>query len=222
MRKHPIILFCAVTLMLAGIAAAQRRRPSKNPRSRVNTKSSPSPSPSPQTPQEVRTGSNPQQVGNAGKTDSLLEISIHTSRTQVTAGSGFGIAADIHNKSTQSIYLRPKYLIMSLPSEIDPDPPSMWWALIPPQQSESSDFEQVIHLAPGTTTTVFWAGNPQNEKRKWLKTVWDLMAFPPGEYTIRGVGEYWTDWDSADKQAKNYLTETAESRVTIAAPQWVI
>ncbi|MFN2531113.1 MAG: hypothetical protein ABR555_07435 [Pyrinomonadaceae bacterium] len=216
MRKWLIGIF-GLVLITAGIAVGQKRRsapPTGQGSGQPTPATTPSPAASPQS-----SISQPNKSGNA---ESLIEIAIHTSRAQVTAGSGFGIAADIHNKSSQSVYIRPKYLIMSLPTEIDPDPPSLWWALIPPQKSADPNFDEVVHLAAGATTTVFWAGKPQDDKQKWYTAIFDLLAFPPGEYTIKVVGNYWLDFDNAKTESGNYLTQTAEARVAIASPQWVI
>src|SRR5438105_3004931 len=63
---------------------------------------------------------------------SPLAITLRTSRSQVTAGVGFGISADITNKSSAPVFLVPEFVTMTPPPEIDPaPPPNVWFALIP-------------------------------------------------------------------------------------------
>lgn len=183
------------------------------------------PSPSPQ-PTPFSGGTPNEQAKLAGerpKLDSLIQITLRTSRPQISAGSGFGIVADIQNKSDQSVYLLPKYLTMTPPPEIEAGGSTVWWALMPPQDGEQMNYERIIHLGPGGQTTAFWSGyQPAHKQAHWWEQTFKLLFFPPGEYTIKVVGSYWTDLDSADKKLANYRTETADIKVLVAAPQWVI
>ena len=219
--KRNVFVAGALLALTAGTTVGQRRGTPQKTITQEATKSSPTP-----TPSVSNSSANSGPVSKSKTAESMIEMKIHTSRSVVIAGSGFGIVADIQNKSDQSIYFRPKYFTMTLPAEIDPDPPTVWWALIPPQYSEATNFEQIIHLAPSAKTTAFWASGDQPVKESWVKTwfwkYYNLISFPPGEYTIKIVGSYWPDYASADQQLSNYNTDTAEIKVVVAAPQWVI
>jgi hypothetical protein len=158
-----------------------------------------------------------------------LEIKISSSRPQVPAGSGFGIAADITNKSNTTLFLNPKYFTMTPPPEIDPGAPADWAPLIPggPLVDPNNPYDKVIALGPGASTTAFWAGGSPSAtpNESTLAPIWrevSLLNFPPGEYTIRIVGMYWRDADSARTKSLSYQTETASLKVIVVAPQWVI
>ena len=155
-----------------------------------------------------------------------LEIALRTSRTQVPAGSGFGIAAEITNKSQSEIFLAPKYVTIMMPPEFDPGTPRPWWAVV--RGVENPDpkqfYETVTRLGPGDKTTAFWAGNTDPEK-DLVSQFWsllNLLTFTPGEYTIKVVALYWPDEASATKKANNYNSEVADIKVVVVAPQWVV
>src|SRR5262245_35848873 len=69
-----------------------------------------------------------------------LEIVMKASRLEVTAGTGFGIWADIKNVSNQPIYLHPKFFTMVPPVELNRfDKPDDWFALLPGGQRRPND-----------------------------------------------------------------------------------
>jgi hypothetical protein len=222
--KKYFFLACVLTLLVGGLAASQKRRVPQPPAKDQPVTPSPTPTPPP-----TNSGTSTELAKKSANSESLIQITLKTSRQQITAGSGFGIVADIENKSTQSVFLRPKYLTMTAPPELDANS-VMWWALVPPQQAETTNYEEVIHLGPGAKTTAFWTGNgPSQTVVSWPHRVlnavtsnYDQITFPPGKYTIRVVCSYWTDWNSAQLKSSDYSTATAEIEEIVAAPQWVI
>lgn len=186
--------------------------------------SQPSPTSSPDTSKSAPTTA-------PAKTESLIEITLNTSRRQVTAGSGFAIVAEIRNKSDQAVYLHPKYLTLIPPPEINTIG-SYWYAEMPPDLDEPLDpkgatdnYEKVIYLAPGSKTSAYWVGYGQREKensRWWKPRFLSLVSFAPGEYNMKVVGSYWTDPEDARQKKRNYRSESAEVKVLLAAPQSVI
>jgi hypothetical protein len=158
---------------------------------------------------------------------SQLVITLRASRVQVPAGVGFGITADITNKSDTAVFLVPEYVTMTPPPEIDPEPPpQVWFALLPGMQFKDDgepNYESVVRLGPGDTTSAFWAGG-SIERNVFLRALGELrlINFSPGEYNIKVVALYWPDQESANSRAYNYDTENAEIKLNVIAPQWVI
>ena len=177
----------------------------------------------------------PSSAGSQDTTASkrpALEIALRTSRSLVPAGSGFGIIADITNKSKSQIFLIPRYLMMTPPIELNPEPVG-YWATIQGVQKETDPkvqgdpdafFKTIIRLGPGDKTTAFWAGGSKSSENflSGILGTLRILYFAPGEYTIKVIALYWPDQKSAEDNANNYNSETAEIRVNLVAPQWVI
>lgn len=160
-----------------------------------------------------------------------LSIHLSTSRPEVTVGSGFGVAADVENVSNTPVFLNCSYFVMIPPLEIDPDGPDTWWAVIQGNQGTKNFYTEALTLQPGDRTAAFWSGNQrrQNENargfskvRYALRDFVHILNFTPGEYTIKVIALYWPDEASARNHAANYRSQTAEIKVSVAAPQWVI
>jgi hypothetical protein len=216
--KNYLLLGALLTLMVSGIVFGRQRKSATQPTAKPSPNATPSPgsgaAPSP-TPEK-----------KLSQTESLIEITLNTSRRQVTAGSGFGIVAEIRNKSDQGVYLRPKYLTMIPPPEINRGRGAApyWYADMPPDPAAGTDgYEKVVYLAPGAKTSASWIGDgPWDNPPWWQPRFLTLVSFAPGEYTMKVVGSYWTDEESAKNKNSNYQSESAEIKVLVAAPQTVI
>ncbi|MFZ0247620.1 hypothetical protein [Candidatus Binatus sp.] len=165
-----------------------------------------------------------------------LEIALSTSRPQVTVGALFGIVADVKNISDKDLYLVCAYFVMVPPIEIDPNGPEDWWAFINGNQP-TDDFKSdkfyfdPIRLPSGDKMVAMWAGTNSHASSD---TTWEgalysnfnefahIATFLPGDYTIKVAVLYWPDQLSAQSHAPNYRTQTADIKVSISAPQWVI
>jgi hypothetical protein len=194
-------------------------------------------------------GSLPQKEAAAGAAEkfrlspeSQIEIVLKPSRHQITAGSGFGIAGDIRNRSAAPVYVVPKYVVLTPPPEINPGGNIGWYAQITaPGKEELSydpifDYGRVVEIAPGDRVSAVWVlgsgssvGSEPSGKGKglqqlsnWLVNRLHLMNFSPGEYTVKVSAVYWQDQKSAEVREKNYRYEVAEAQVVVGAPQWVV
>ena len=175
----------------------------------------------------------PEGLSHAQKTDSI-KLTLHCSRPQVSAGSPFGISADVVNISTSDIFLIGDKFVLVPPPEIDPGRPGGWPAVIlgskDPLTHYSSD--EVVRLGPGEKTIAFWAGAKWIGRRgeiyvfSWRWSDWRLtlqMAdFSPGDYTMTVVSHYWLDKKSAEQNADDYRSATADLIVPVIAPEWAI
>src|SRR4029077_16824003 len=90
---------------------------------------------------------------------SAIEITPKTSRSQVSAGSNFGVTVDVRNKSNAAVYLSPKYFTMCLPPELDSRSPYFWWAIFPGGLSNEDPYERTVKLQPGETVAAIWSGS---------------------------------------------------------------
>ena len=169
-----------------------------------------------------------------------LEIELSTSRPQVTAGAQFGITADVKNLSKNDVYLICSYFVMIPPLEIDPNGPEGWYPYIQGNQplahfNNNGDFHfDPIRLPPGDKLSAIWAGKnslapSDTEEKTWQATLYrnvkDLahtVTFLPGDYTIKVTALYWPDEQSATEHRQNYRLQTADLKVSVSAPQWVI
>lgn len=219
-RFEIIRRFCSKTFLVSlmcGAAAAANQPPPSEPK--------------PASPPEIQ--GEPQ-----------LEMTVRTSRTQISADSDFGVLVDLKNKSNSEIFLRPESVTMTTPTEIETGTPNPWWAVIPGGQEDPNAnpddryWMKVVRLGPGDSTTAFWSssasrsrvqGNPQGEKSKWwvrpsgqLLYWWSVVNFPPGEYNIKVVAQYWKDQQSAKDKANNFRSQTSETKVSVTAPEWVV
>jgi hypothetical protein len=213
--KNYLLLGALLTLMVGGIVFGRQRKPATQPTAKPSPNATPSPG--------SGAAPSPTPENKSAQTESLIEITLNSSRRQVTAGSGFGIVAEIRNKSDQGVYLRPKYLTLIPPPEISAQG-AYWYAWMPPDPEAGTDgYEKVVYLAPGAKTSASWIGyGPWDNPPWWKLRFLSLVSFAPGEYTMKVVGSYWTDPEDAKQKKMNYRSESAEIKVLVAAPQTVI
>lgn len=114
---------------------------------------------------ESQTGSSTKQTDKSGSFAALenknsMRITLKASRDQATAGSNFGITAEIENTSSNPIYIIPSAIAMTVPPELDANAPHDLWAFIPDVQVPQGEdyWNTVIVLEPGATTSAFWSG----------------------------------------------------------------
>ena len=171
---------------------------------------------------------------------SALLIKIKGSREQPTAGSDFGISADIENISDKAVYLNPQGLTMTAPPEIDANGPEDWPAFLPGPavavvNGKPTPWDQAVVLAPHSRISAFWSGNLRKLQSNSAKhsrldilceilgedcsTMANNIAFPPGKYTITVVGSYWDSADGAKNKDTQHRTETASTDLEIVAAQ---
>jgi hypothetical protein len=169
-----------------------------------------------------------------------MRITLKTSRGQATAGSNFGITAEIENTSSQPIYIMPSTIAMTVPPELDTGGVHDLWAFIPGiQESGLGYWNTVIVLEPGSTTSGFWSsgnesGSPEsNNATGWIERMCNGigldcgkffrgLGFSPGTYTLNVVGSYWDTYQGAQIKSIERHTQTAQIQETITAPQSVI
>jgi hypothetical protein len=172
---------------------------------------------------------------------SALLIKLKGSREQPTAGSDFGISADIENISDKDVYLNPQGLTMTAPPEVDANGPEDWPAFLPgpavavENGQSPTPWDRVVVLAPHSRMSAFWSGNLRKLQSKTAKrsrfdglceilgedcsTIVNNIAFPPGKYTITVVGSYWDSADGAKNKDTQHRTETASTDLEIVAAQ---
>ncbi len=156
-----------------------------------------------------------------------LEVTLRATRAQVTAGSGFGIVADLVNKSDREIFLAPKYVNIYLPPELDPEAPRPWWANIRGVENPDSKnfYETITRLGPGDRTTAVWSGAASPDSQdSWgvsVRHYLNPLFLAPSEYAIKAVVLHWPDEASAVRKSNNYSSESAEIKVLVIAPLWV-
>ena len=82
-----------------------------------------------------------------------MKITLRASRDQATAGSNFGITAQIENTSRLPIYVMPASIALTVPPELDEAGPRDVYAFIPGvQPSQGRDYwSTVVVLEPGST-----------------------------------------------------------------------
>ena len=131
-----------------------------------------------------------------------IEITPRGSRLQVVAGSGFGIWADIKNISNGPVFLNPKFLTMTPPSEVSrADAPQDWASVMSGSfllWDYNDSFNKVMRLESQSTTTAFWPGPGYSATNvRWNAWLWGsgknwlgLVNFVPGEYTFKVVVAY--------------------------------
>jgi hypothetical protein len=171
---------------------------------------------------------------------SALLIKLKGSREQPTAGSDFGISADIENISDKYVYLNPQGLTMTAPPEVDANGPEDWPAFLPgpavavENGKPPTPWDRVVVLAPHSRISAFWSGNlrklQRDQTRSRLDKVCEIfgedcstmvnnIAFPPGKYTITVVGSYWDSAEGAKNKETTHRTETASTDLEIVAAQ---
>src|SRR5215813_4098205 len=155
-----------------------------------------------------------------------MKITLKASRDQATAGSNFGITAEIENTSTNPIYIIPSAIAMTVPPELDANAPHDLWAFIPGVQVPKGEdyWSTVIVLEPGATTSAFWSGGnvsgspDKNATVTWRARAWQTflsgLAFSPGRYTLSVVGSYWDTYQGAKNRSVERHTETAAIQET--------
>lgn len=169
-----------------------------------------------------------------------MRITLKASRGQATAGSNFGITAEIENISSQPIYIMPSAIAMTVPPELDTGGVRDLWAFIPGTQESGRDYwNTVIVLEPGSTTSAFWSsenvsGAPEsNNAAGWIERMCNSigldcgkffrgLGFSPGTYTLNVVGSYWDTYEAAQAKRVERHTQTAQIQEPITAPQSVI
>src|SRR5207248_8812552 len=135
---------------------------------------------------------------------SALVIKLRASREQPSAGSDFGISADVENVSDKPIYLKPQAFTMTAPPELDSDGPKDWFAWLPGphvggKEKAASDektaspakggnpadsddvpavFKKVVVVAPHSKMSAFWSGNLQTGSQK---AGWNSLCYIIGE-----------------------------------------
>lgn len=96
--------------------------------------------------------------------EKMIEITIETSRSQPTAGTGLGVMAEIKNISDSAIYLKEKQITLTLPPELEGPfgEISGWWGFFPTPYSEPYiPSSHSIALKPGDSYKVFWVKKPE-------------------------------------------------------------
>ena len=151
-----------------------------------------------------------------------IEITLRGSRLQVVAGSGFGIWADIKNISSGPVFLNPKFLTMTPPSEVSrADGPKDWASVMSGSfllWDYNDPYNKVMRLEAQSTTTAFWPGPGYSATDvPWNKWLWEsgknwlgLVNFVPGEYTFKVVGAYWSEVEPAAQVFRRVAAASAE------------
>lgn len=155
---------------------------------------------------------------------SLIEISIESSRPQLTAGTGLGIVAEIKNLSDNTVYLRETHFVLVLPPELhNPRTQGEWGGKYGFFPTESSR-EVSLALRPGDTYKAFWT--TKRESSSLFSYLADsimselyFIFFSPGDYKITVVAKYWTD---PKTPSNDFRTVTRSTTLPVAAPQFVI
>jgi len=166
-----------------------------------------------------------------------MRITLKASRDQTTAGSSFGITAEIENISSQPIYIMASALAMTVPPELDAHEPHDLWAFIPGVQAVQGDYwNTVIVLEPGSVISAFWSGGSVAQQtgtvtesggaleyaRHGYSNFLQGLGFSPGRYTLTVVASYWDTYEGARNRSVEHHTQTSAIQETINAPQSVI
>ncbi len=188
-------------------------------------------------PKDTARNTTSESSSKASAQPALITLSIQTSRSRPTAGTGLGISAEIKNISDSTIYIKSQELALVLPPEIAPAGQSAAgsYALLPTETRGNPDFNYAdasIVLSPGDTYKAFWnstlAGT--NESRipipSPLLNLYTMLAsemkfifFSPSDFKIAVVAKYNT---SPDFSAANYRTLVQDATISVGAPQFVI
>lgn len=180
-----------------------------------------------------------------------IEIKLESTRPRLTPGTSIGITAEITNRSGKVIYLHEKYVAISVPPELAPDPESPhFYTYFPTEDHGDKDYVfPIIAIAPGESYKVFCSIKPSNLQKdtstedasqkdtsknsSWknlVSTVLNKMRFiffVPGDYSVDLTAQYWIDpkkppTDLSKPQTDPYHTMIASRRLTVDAPQFVI
>jgi hypothetical protein len=164
------------------------------------------------------------QQAQKPSTPSHLQITIETSRSRTSAGSSFGVVAQIKNVSSTTVYLKPEDVLLILPPELH-NPGSSFdccsWA-------GTTYSGAVLALKSSDNASIFWDPfvNYEAKNLSLLRHLATLVGtelhfifFPPGDYKVSVSAKYWTDPKLPDG---DYRHQTETAIVTVAAPQFVI
>lgn len=176
---------------------------------------------------------------SADKSGDIL-ITIETSRAQPTAGSGFGLSAQIKNASEKPITISEKTTTLLLPPEVAGSQDlgeSTYWAYFTTESSTYSTgnaYESKLTIAPGDAYTVAWSWIPPGTQvhktvtsafPQFIVTICRTIAlelqfvfFPPGDYKASVIVRYHVEGEPAE----SYRTATQSALIHVNAPQSVI
>jgi hypothetical protein len=181
--------------------------------------------------------------------EAQVSIEIETSRAQLTAGEGIGVAAEITNGSAdQSILVKETSVTLTVPPEMSgANDTRTWFAYFPtehPPQAIKTDvkteeFAELV-LQPKNTYQVFWTpidarphtmkpdasvlsriATQLNNVMEQVATDLGFLFFTPGDYKLTAQVKYWIMPVTMDKNS-TYRTVQKSTVVHIAAPQLVI
>jgi hypothetical protein len=175
-----------------------------------------------------------------------LTLTVQASRPTLSAGSGFGLTADIKNVSSSRIELSSRNTVLMLPPELEglgTQGATAFFALFPTDtvDTNAEAYDRHLTLEPGDEYTVAWSWDqdpPNNPTQHgidvmghhlslpmWVAKIDDTIAselqflfFPPGDYKVNMVIRY----HIMDQPADTLQTAIQSVLVHVAAPQSVI
>jgi hypothetical protein len=144
-----------------------------------------------------------------------LTLTIQASRSTLTAGSGFGLTADIKNVSAYPIDLSSRNTVLMLPPELEGFSvrgTTVFFAFYPTdtKESDTEPSNTRLTLEPGNDYTVEWSWDQDRPEiraqggfdflghyipiPRWIKSIEDTIGselqftfFPPGDYKVNVV-----------------------------------
>jgi hypothetical protein len=174
-----------------------------------------------------------------------LTLTVQASRPTLSAGSGFGLTADIKNVSSSRIELSSRNTILMLPPELEglgTQGATAFIAFFPTDTVDTNEaFDRHLTLEPGDEYTVEWSWDqdrPNNPTHHGINVLghnislpmWvakidytiaselQFLFFPPGDYKVNMVIRY----HIMDQPADTLQTAIQSVLVHVAAPQSVI
>jgi hypothetical protein len=152
-----------------------------------------------------------------------VKLTVTASREQAASDSNFGITAEIENTSSATIYLRPEFITMLVPPELNASTNVTnfdWASFLPGPSAEPNDpIGTVIPLEAGSKTIAYW------QRPKGLPSFPLFLSglqFTPGKYTIEVVCTYWDSLDKAEAKDMGRFTQATSIQIPIIAPEDVI
>jgi hypothetical protein len=84
------------------------------------------------------------------------------------------------------------------------------------------NFDKVVELAPGSTTTVFWNGHTRTGQNSlWSNAIAELVL-PPGPYSVTIVADFWETRSGAEEKSLDHQSYSTVLAIPIVASQLTI
>jgi hypothetical protein len=144
-----------------------------------------------------------------------ISITLESSRTQLTAGSGLGISAEVKNTGNRTVYLRERDANLTLPVDMEENGTTYgYYAYFPSEAhnyvAEPGDttsdrdwiyYKSKIAIQPGESYKMYWSWSGritgQGTKTNWhlikgrISSEMRYIFFTPGQYKVSVVAKYW-------------------------------